>query len=258
LKARIIRSFSRAASTYDAYADVQREVAGILAESLGGLTCGNILEIGCGTGLYTLLLAEAFPAATIRSIDISAAMVERAGEKLAHRPLVLFEQADGENLPASLDGPFDLITANGVFQWFFDLEKAVGRYGEMLAASGSLVFSVFGPETLHELNEVLGRVLGTVSLPVRSFPDRAYLARMLAPAFESWSVKERRLSRAYSGLLSLLRTLKGTGVSPGGIQGPLRLTTSRVLELEGVYRRHFGSVYATYQVFVCKGRRGAA
>jgi malonyl-CoA O-methyltransferase len=257
LKARIIRSFSRAASTYDVYADVQREVAGILAENVSGLICRDVLEIGCGTGLYTLLLAEAFPAATIRSIDISAAMVERAGEKLAHRPLVFFEQADGENLPASLDGPFDLITANGVFQWFLDLEKAVGRYGAMLAPSGSLIFSVFGPETLRELNEVLDRVLGTgIALPVRFFPDRGSMARMLASVFESWHVRERRFSRAYPGLLSLLRTLKGTGVSPGGMQGPLRLTPSLVLELEDVYTRLFGSVCATYQVFVCEGRRG--
>jgi tRNA G46 methylase TrmB len=37
-----------------------------------------ILEIGCGQGEFTLMLAETFPHADVRGIDISAEGIERA------------------------------------------------------------------------------------------------------------------------------------------------------------------------------------
>jgi len=252
LKARICRSFNRAAGTYDAHADVQIEVGRDLLAMLPSTPCRRILDIGCGTGCFTSMLSERFPDAEIWAIDISPAMVKEACRRLGHR--IHAVTADGEHLPHSIQGPFDLITSNSVFQWFDDVHKALGRYRDILAPGGVLAFSAFGPETLKELGHALDETFGGISrLPARNFPSKSALSSLMAVYFHNHAVDERRISRAYPTLQDLLHSLKGTGVAPVKIGGPLQLTKSRLKLLDVSYRRRFGEIRSTYQVFFCEG-----
>ncbi|MEW6143304.1 MAG: class I SAM-dependent methyltransferase [Chloroflexota bacterium] len=61
---------------------------------------GSILEIGCAEGAHTVMLADAFPGASILSIDISPRALERARAACRGRSSVSFLEAD-------LTGPFD-------------------------------------------------------------------------------------------------------------------------------------------------------
>lgn len=70
----------------------------------------RILEIGCGTGKNLVALAEAFPAAKIIGLDLSADMLERARVKIApfaDRVDLLHRPYDGP--VAEEDAKFDLI-----------------------------------------------------------------------------------------------------------------------------------------------------
>ena len=254
LKARLTQSFSRAAPTYDTYADVQPEVATCLIAWLKGREYQKILEVGCGTGFYTSMLAQKFVNSHILAVDISPVMVAEARIKLARYSRVRLEKADGEYLPAFISGPFDLITASGALQWFEDLERTIQQYCRILSPSGAILFALFGLDTLFELNKTLRYILGNrVCLPVNSFPEETTLQDFLSRAFNEWDVKELSLSRTYPDLLSLLRSLKHTGVAPRMATGPFVRSRVRLLEIEKSYKKHFGAIRATYQVFICEG-----
>ena len=216
----------------------------------------KILEVGCGTGFYTLMLARKFVNSHILAVDISPVMVAEARIKLARYSRVRLEKADGEHLPAFFSGPFDLITASGALHWFEDLERTIQRYCRILSPSGSLLCALFGPNTLFELNRTLRHVFDNkVCLPVNSFPKETTLQDFLSRAFNEWDVKELSLSRTYPDLLSLLRSLKNTGVAPRLETGPFVRTRASMLEIERSYKEHFGSIRATYQVFICEGSK---
>jgi malonyl-CoA O-methyltransferase len=77
----IQRTFSRAAQTYDAHASSQSAVARMLIERMRDAAATRILDVGCGTGTFTGMLYERFPAAAIHAIDISERMIEKAQKK---------------------------------------------------------------------------------------------------------------------------------------------------------------------------------
>lgn len=54
----------------------------------------RILEIGCGFGRITRLLAETFPQAQITALDLSPDQLENAGRYCGHRPNISFQQYD--------------------------------------------------------------------------------------------------------------------------------------------------------------------
>ena len=121
--------FSRAAASYDSYAVIQKGVARKLALQIkpkrGIRQVRTILEIGCGTGNFTELLATRFPAARITAIDFSPEMVERARAKLEN-PNIVFLCVEGEKFLQ--DAPresYDLVASNGSLQWFANLDKAL-------------------------------------------------------------------------------------------------------------------------------------
>lgn len=250
----LLRTFSRAAATYDAHADVQVEVARELLDRIRGRRFERILEVGCGTGLYTQFLAEAFPAAQIEAVDISETMLQVAILKVAASPRIRFVLAEGETPPRSCRGGYDLVTSSGTFQWFQDLEGAFQSYDRLMVPKGLLAFSAFGPETLKELNAALNEALGCcVALPARAFRDLAAWKSLLARIFGHVEGEERVLGRRYPDLISLLRRLKGTGVNCGGAGARLGLTRRRIGGIEDVYEKRFGAIRATYQVFFFQG-----
>lgn len=84
---------------------------GLIATVAGHIEAPRrILEIGCGTGKNLVALAEAFPAAKITGLDLSADMLDRARVKIApfaDRVDLLHRPYDGP--VAEEDAKFDLI-----------------------------------------------------------------------------------------------------------------------------------------------------
>src|SRR5690606_2688123 len=145
-KAQIGAAFAAAVDGYEDSAAVQRIVAAHLAAMAGRerLTPrGQILEIGCGTGLLTRQIRHRWPDATLTATDLAPAMVEATSRHgLGARLLTM----DGE-APA-FDGPwFDLILSRLTFQWFEDLPRALARLHGLLRPGGSLYFATMGAES---------------------------------------------------------------------------------------------------------------
>ena len=101
----VVAYFDSVAEYYDNasadYCEEQLEDLDEAHEQIATLLAGHrILELGCGTGGWTEVLAET--AESVLAIDASAAMLEQArnhGEQLAN---VEYRQADALDLPADL------------------------------------------------------------------------------------------------------------------------------------------------------------
>jgi SAM-dependent methyltransferase len=87
-----------------------------------GISKPTVIEIGCGSGCYSEVLATLLPdRISYRGMDYSQAMVARAR---AHYPSRIFEVADATRLPYA-DGAFD-IAFNGVsLMHILDYEAAI-------------------------------------------------------------------------------------------------------------------------------------
>lgn len=248
----IIRNFSRAARSYDRYADIQLQAAAELIGRLPKNGLKNILEIGCGTGIYTRLLEQRFGAAFLKAVDISAEMVSVAQEKLK-KTSVEFIVADAEE--ALPDGPFDLITSNASFQWFGHFERTLGRFRDKLKKNGRLAFTMFGPRTFWELNEAFKRASLDVSVAAMEFITKERLEGLVSGSFRNVVVDEIRYCESFESLTGLLSKIKHTGTSGNGSKGRDFLGPQRLKEVEKAFRREFGGVRATHQVFFCAAQK---
>ncbi|HEY0205939.1 MAG TPA: trans-aconitate 2-methyltransferase [Acetobacteraceae bacterium] len=110
----------------------------------------SAVDIGCGPGNSTEVLAARFPGAAIQGLDSSAEMIAAARQRL---PQMQFTQADISSWADP--GPFDVILANAVLQWVPDHAALLPRLVGKLAPGGSLAVQV--PDGNEEPAHILMR-----------------------------------------------------------------------------------------------------
>jgi malonyl-CoA O-methyltransferase len=96
------------------------------------------------------LLQKRYPAAEIWSIDDSPHMLAYA--KAANSSQVHWLCTSLDTLPVE-DHSMDLVAGNLVLPWCGDLKKVMQEWRRVLKPEGLLIFSTYGPDTLHELRE---------------------------------------------------------------------------------------------------------
>ena len=104
---------------------------------------GMVVDLGCGPGNSTELLARRFPSAVTIGVDTSASMLDSARERL---PDCRFMQGDIATWQP--EDPVDLLYANASLQWVMGHEALVPRLFAMLRPGGVLAFQV--PDNLDE------------------------------------------------------------------------------------------------------------
>lgn len=156
-KADISRSFGLAADSYDSAAGLQRQVGRRLLEKFP--VCaepGRILDVGCGTGFLTGLLAARSASQPVLALDIAQPMLQAARLKNRGMP-VAYLCADAENLPFA-DHSLQQVYSNLALQWCQNLNAVFTGVRRLLQSNGQWVFSTFGPDTLNELRAAWARV----------------------------------------------------------------------------------------------------
>jgi trans-aconitate 2-methyltransferase len=91
------------------------------------------IDLGCGPGNSTELVAGRFPRAAVEGLDSSPDMIAKARKRL---PGLSFALADLATWSAAL--PYDLIFANAVLQWIPDHARLFARLAGSLAPGGVL------------------------------------------------------------------------------------------------------------------------
>ncbi|MBW2506491.1 MAG: malonyl-ACP O-methyltransferase BioC [Deltaproteobacteria bacterium] len=260
LKKKLIRQkFSRAANSYDYYARVQSEVARRLAEKLPeahqNKNIKTILEIGCGTGNFTSMLADRFPNARIVALDFSPEMIAIARHKL-NNPNLEFICAEGEMyLHDARANSFDLVVSNGSLQWFSDIEKTMHNIARILTSCGSMFCSIFGPQSLQELGKGLQYLQNfNEHLAARTFPGMQELQQILQESFQESSGEEECIAKEYKSTHDLLLHIKKTGTAGWHRKIKHSLTPSRINLLDEWFTKTYGSCKVTYQIFFLQAK----
>jgi trans-aconitate 2-methyltransferase len=104
----------------------------------------RILDVGCGTGHLTQLIAQAGAEAV--GIDRSPEMIASAS---AAYPGVEFQVADAADF--RFDEPFDAIFSNAALHWVRDAEAAVGCMSRALRSGGRFVVELGGKGNIAQL-----------------------------------------------------------------------------------------------------------
>lgn len=218
-KQRISDAFGAAAAGYDDHAGPQRLAAALvadLAQRQKPAGVERILEIGCGTGFLTRDIQARWPGAELMVTDLSPAMLARAatGGLVAGTFLTM----DGES-PA-FEGPwFDLILSSLAFQWFDDLEGAIGRLVGLLRPGGSLIFSTMGAGSFARWRSAHADCGMAAGIP--AYPTLDSLRAMLGDYDDAFAFDED-CTLDCGGARGLIAHLKGIGaVVPVGGRQPL-------------------------------------
>lgn len=120
---------------------IGRFIAGVVRRRYPDLRPRRILDLGCGPGIETLALCEAFPDAEVHGLDLSAPFVrfahawaEDAGQAVHYR------QADAQRTGYP-DGHFDLIVSHILFHetWHDQVPRILAEARRLLAPGGVLL-----------------------------------------------------------------------------------------------------------------------
>lgn len=245
---RVAARFDAAAASYDAHSVAQRHAAQRLAERLVTLALPSrprVLEIGCGTGHLTELLALQLPGAAILATDIAPAMVAACRARLGAHPQIGFAAMDGCR-PAAC-GPFDLVCGNLVAQWFDDLAAAFSRLAALLAPAGVLLLSVPGGETFLEWRAA--HAAHGLKPGARPMPTREACLAALPPGINQIETELMRAHHADG--LDFLRALRAIGADAPAT-GHVPLTPG---QLRRVLRTLGPAPHLTYQFLYLSHRR---
>ena len=131
----------------------------------------RVLDVGTGTGVAALALADWFPSAEVTGVDLSPAMLAEARRKGGR---VRYEVADAARFPFG-DASFDLVVLMNAVPFFDELARVT-------APGGTVAFSFSrGPETpIYVGGERLRAELGR-----RGFTDFSAFAADPATAFRA-------------------------------------------------------------------------
>jgi 2-polyprenyl-3-methyl-5-hydroxy-6-metoxy-1,4-benzoquinol methylase len=98
----------------------------------------TVLEIGCGTGNFSVELAEGV--SMYHAIDISSGMLEIARSKAEARNIKNIAFRQSTCFDAALKkGSFNIILAYNVLQYFKDFRNTVERINELLTPGGIFI-----------------------------------------------------------------------------------------------------------------------
>jgi malonyl-CoA O-methyltransferase len=208
-------SFNRAAPSYDHHAVLQREVESRLLERIEfqRLEPRTILDLGCGTGSASRSLAERFPQANVIALDWAPAMLAKVTKSADDygdgSDGILRLCADMHALPLAARS-IDLIFSSLALQWSYDIPAVFGAFRRVMKPNAMLIFTCFGPDTLHELKQAWR---AADDLPhVNDYPDMHDIGdELMAAGFREPVMDTERLTVEYPDVMSLMRELKGIG-----------------------------------------------
>lgn len=243
--------FRRSVESYEENATVQKLIAERLFQLLEKYSeevLFRILEVGCGTGLFTRKLK--------RKCEDSILVINDIVEEMCCKTSAVCE-IDRNNFLVgdieciTLPGTFDAIVSSSTFQWLNHPKAVFKKFAEHLTTEGILAFSTFGKENLYELKTITHQGL--------VYPDRIEWTKLLAEDFDVLYTEEAKHTLYFSDPIDIIRHIKRTGVNAVGRADGW--TKGRLDHFCAEYRLLFSSsrgLPLTYHpmYFVCRKKKG--
>lgn len=202
-----------------------------LEEELGPAEVATALELGCGPGTWTEILAER--AARVTAVDISAEMLGQARRAMAFQPNVDFVHSDIARFDAK-GQKYDRVISVRVLEYVPEWQSVVEGLGGLLAPGGRAVVITktpvsiwrgtgrerwFGPRTFAR--RIMGRTLNP------DFWQQYIPIRGMVQAFRAAGMTEVRVRPVIFGLPIYMRGTKQYPIVPPQAERPLLWVTRK-------------------------------
>lgn len=187
--------FDKQFHTYEKYATVQKKVAEKLFTFIDKKRSYNsILELGCGTGVFTQFL---FKNLDHKILDLNDIFDSKEYLKKIRYSNFLLENMEIVNFKN-----YDLIVSSSAFQWVNDLESFLKK---LSLSTSTLIFSIYIKGNLKEIDEHFG-----ISLNYKSTSE---IYSILKSLYSDVTFQEESFVLSFDTPLSCLKHLKLTGVT---------------------------------------------
>lgn len=189
-----------------------------------------MLEVGCGTGLFSTLLVQELGWEGYRYTfnDLLGVVEPILRAKLGSAEYT-FVAGDAEEYPWP-SAHFQLVTSASSIQWWHYPLRFISKAAQALAPGGVVAFSTFLPSNLHQLAGVTGHSL-------HYHTTNEYRQALQQAGFTEIELHEVQQTLHFDNLMLLLRHLKQTGTNALTLSShPFSLTPTRITQLEHHYR----------------------
>jgi len=154
----VAEHFSAACSSYDKYAQVQKQIAEVNLKLLCEVMPGHskyAVDLGCGTGLHTSSLAKM--ADNCLAIDISHDMLKTAHTNnadmaTAANKAILYCTGDADSLPLQTQS-IDVLHSSMALQWCASPSNTIAEIARVLSTNGSAQLAIMLDSSLDELRQ---------------------------------------------------------------------------------------------------------
>jgi trans-aconitate 2-methyltransferase len=175
-----------------------------------------IVDLGCGPGNSTAVLARRWPSAQVLGVDNAAAMIAAAAQ--AH-PSLRWATADIATWqpPAAVD----LVFSNAALQWLPDHASLIPRLFGAVASGGALAFQI--PSATHALVRTLIHAIAREgpwaarmqpALGALTLQPPGFYHDLLAPLARSIDVWETDYPHVMEGHDAIVAWIASTGLRP--------------------------------------------
>jgi ubiquinone/menaquinone biosynthesis C-methylase UbiE len=146
----------------------------------------RVLDLGCGSGWATHLVANRFHPKKIIGIDISDEMVRRAAEQSKGIAHIEFQQGAAEKIPLP-DSSIDKIFSIESFYYWPDQMAGLNEAKRVLAPGGKLFILI----NLYKDNHYSLRWADELKVPVHALSEAEYIELLTKAGF--WGAESRRI-----------------------------------------------------------------
>lgn len=219
--------FSKASGSYDTNAIAQYAAAIKLADLLKECnppTGGKILEIGCGTGLFTREYARFLKPMEATFVDITEV------GPFGIAPTEYYFTEDAEEWIEKQTGKWDIILSASAIQWFADLPRFLKQCNRILKPGGLIILSSFLPGNMEELD-------GLRPSPIH-YHKADKLKEWMQHYFSDTEILDDCIKVEFQSVREMLMHLKHTGVAgsaPGSGLSIKKMSHLRSLTYRPVY-----------------------
>ena len=229
VKKNIENRFGNASSSYNKYADVQKESAlrlgKALAPWLGILPRGPILEIGCGTGFLTRHLVNLLPKRQFEITDLSEKMLQQCKKEIGDVDHITYNQLDAEK--ETPERQYAMVAHNFVAQWFKDPPYTLEKYLDIIEPGGLLLGAFPGENSFPQWK----RMCKKLSLPFTGniLPNAEEMAVKLSLGPCKVDFHEDMITQSFDHALQFFKMLQTIGAHTKF--NPDSLTTAELKKL---------------------------
>jgi trans-aconitate 2-methyltransferase len=132
-----------------------------LAKKAGIKRGDNVLDIGCGDGRITAIIAKSSGNGRVMGADSSAAMLKLAKKMFppSSCPNLRFVQSDARKL--RFNGGFDVVFSNACLHWVHEHDRVLAGVNKVLKPGGRIFFQMGGKTNAYLMSKIMQGMIRT-------------------------------------------------------------------------------------------------